>query len=229
MDEKDGGKRPKPKAISKVPKFTQAPDPPEYDIDTGLGNLPQSEIKRIDYKYWLKRPSWTIAEGACLIAGRDPKAYKDSSQFSCWDGTDEEINKIKELAEICAIEGELQINKYQRIKSVLFMQWAKNKGYYVPKAFEKMAKKMDTSTHEIPPYLDPKHEHYCRELAVAVMAWTAIYDEGGQIDIRRADREKITEWLTNNYKEQYDLSEKGIQRIRLIINPKPEGGAKPTG
>lgn len=73
------------------------------------------------------------------------------------------------------------------------------------------------------PYLDPSHNHYSKELAVAVNAWRTLYDKGGAYKAKKSHKEQIKATLAGN-----GLSDAAIDRIATLVNPNKAGGAPST-
>ena len=83
------------------------------------------------------------------------------------------------------------------------------------------------STGDTPPYLNPNHEFYSKELAVAVRAWVALFADGSFERGYRTRRQHVERWLRVG---KCDLDENAIQRIATLVNPKTskKGGTPPT-
>jgi len=65
------------------------------------------------------------------------------------------------------------------------------------------------------PYLDPEHEYYAEELAVAIQTWMKLYDKDGNIKTGRGHKDQIKAALAGR-----GLSGEAIDRIATLINPK---------
>jgi hypothetical protein len=73
-------------------------------------------------------------------------------------------------------------------------------------------------------FLDPHHEFYSEELAIAVKAWLKLYGEGGTYQQNQAHKKQIEALLNGK-----ELSYEAIKRISTLVNPKKKGGAPPSG
>ena len=73
-----------------------------------------------------------------------------------------------------------------------------------------------------PAYLDPNHEYYSAELAIAIEVWQKLY-ESGTIRANRAGKKQIKDLL-----EGRGLSNEAINRISTLVNPNKKGGAPVT-
>ena len=76
------------------------------------------------------------------------------------------------------------------------------------------------------PYLDKSHPYYSEELSVTISAWREMF-ENGQYDEDKAPKEQIEMSVRNNKLSQ-GLTPAAINRIAVLINPKPGGGAPRT-
>lgn len=74
------------------------------------------------------------------------------------------------------------------------------------------------------PFLDPSHEFYSEELALAVKAWLSLYGEGGTYKPNQAHKKQIQSTL-----DPKKLSNEAIMRISTLVNPKKKGGSPFSG
>ncbi len=83
------------------------------------------------------------------------------------------------------------------------------------------------SIGDTPPYLNPNHDFYSKELAVAVKAWVALFADGSFERGFSTPRQHIERWLRAG---KFDLDENAKQRIATLVNPKKskKGGTRTT-
>jgi hypothetical protein len=83
------------------------------------------------------------------------------------------------------------------------------------------------SIGDTPPYLNPNHDFYSKELAVAVKAWVALFADGSFERGYSTPRQHIERWLRAG---KFDLDENAMQRIATLVNPKTskKGGTRTT-
>jgi len=74
------------------------------------------------------------------------------------------------------------------------------------------------------PFLNPDHEFYSEELALAVKAWLDLYGDGGTYQPNQAHKKQIQSILDGK-----ELSNEAIMRISTLVNPKKKGGSPPSG
>jgi hypothetical protein len=74
----------------------------------------------------------------------------------------------------------------------------------------------------IPPYLDPKHEHYSHELATAVYAWLAF--DGVNANGGESAKRSVKKWINDNLASR-KFSINAIERMGIVTNWKKIGGA----
>ena len=65
-------------------------------------------------------------------------------------------------------------------------------------------------------FLDPKHKHRSPELAAAVFAWEALFEEGAYRD-HLGPKDQIKNWLFERYGEKFSPTMR--ERIAVVINP----------
>ena len=83
------------------------------------------------------------------------------------------------------------------------------------------------SIGDTPSYLNPNHDFYSKELAVAVKAWVALFADGSFERGFSTPRQHIERWLRAG---KFDLDENAKQRIATLVNPKKskKGGTRTT-
>jgi hypothetical protein len=83
------------------------------------------------------------------------------------------------------------------------------------------------STGDAPPYLNPNHDFYSKELAIAVRAWVALFADGSFEKGYKTPRQHIESWLRAG---KFDLDDNAEQRIATLVNPKTskKGGTRTT-
>ena len=75
------------------------------------------------------------------------------------------------------------------------------------------------------PFLDTGHVFHAKELMIAVEAWMELYEKNPPKGVPQGGHKKyITKWLEENHP---DLGQRALERISIIINPNPKGGASP--
>ena len=76
------------------------------------------------------------------------------------------------------------------------------------------------------PCINATHPFHAKELAIALNAWTELYEKNPPQHVPLGGHKKyITKWLASNHPS---LSQRARDRITTIINPNPKGGASPT-
>ncbi len=83
------------------------------------------------------------------------------------------------------------------------------------------------SSSETPSYLNPNHESYSTELAIAVKAWMALFADGSFERGNKTPRQHIERWLKAM---RFGLKSNAEQRIASLVNPDPAkvGGSPRT-
>ena len=83
------------------------------------------------------------------------------------------------------------------------------------------------SNSETPSYLNPNHESYSTELAIAVKAWMALFADGSFERGNKTPRQHVERWLKAR---RFGLKGNAEQRIASLVNPDPakKGGALRT-
>ena len=83
------------------------------------------------------------------------------------------------------------------------------------------------SSTETPSYLNPNHEFYSTELAIAVKAWMALFADGSFEQGNKTPRQHIERWLKAM---RFGLKSNAEQRIASVVNPDPAkvGGSPRT-
>lgn len=82
---------------------------------------------------------------------------------------------------------------------------------------------------ELDDFLNPSHDHFAPELALAVMAWRAL---AGVNKYKNGVKSAIEAWIRANpdaWQSDLQLSDKAKDRIATLINWRPSGGAPRTG
>ncbi len=81
------------------------------------------------------------------------------------------------------------------------------------------------SSSETPSYLNPNHESYSTELAIAVKAWMALFADGSFERGNKTPRQHVERWLKAR---RFGLKGNAEQRIASLVNPdKAKGGGAP--
>lgn len=78
-------------------------------------------------------------------------------------------------------------------------------------------------------FMDPSHEHFAPELAIAVAAWRALSQTQ---KFPQSPKATIKDWINNNpseWQSKDELSSEAKERIAMVANWKRSGGANPTG
>ena len=110
---------------------------------------------------------------------------------------------------------------HYRVRPTDFITWADSKELKIPDQFADLIYKPPAGT---PPYLDPRHQYYSKELAAAIKAWLYLYHEGNLDESNKKHTEQIEKWVQENYSDDPDLlSQHAIDRIRTIVNTQKRG------
>ncbi len=81
------------------------------------------------------------------------------------------------------------------------------------------------SSSDTPPYLNPNHDFYSTELAIAVKAWMELFADGSFDPGGKTIRQRIELWLSA---QRLGLKENAEQRIASVVNPDTKkGGGSP--
>jgi len=182
------------------------------------------KIKPIDdHEYWKKRSYWTLEQAVFLLLGFDPDIY-DPVEMTPVPGTKppkpyDEIHRLMRLVQDAIRAGELP----EDWRPSDFIKWALEEKLPMPYDLEELKQQGGYSAREIP-YLNPQHEYYSLELAAAVDAWTALYSDGGYKN-KFSHKSQIEDYLR---KRNPQLSDRAIERLATIVNPRKSGGAPPT-
>lgn len=86
----------------------------------------------------------------------------------------------------------------------------------------------ETSPEDPASFMDPSHEHFAPELALAVSAWRALASEQRFV---RGPKSAIESWIERNpdaWKGDGELSISAKERISVLVNWKKNGGAPST-
>jgi hypothetical protein len=83
------------------------------------------------------------------------------------------------------------------------------------------------SVGDTPPYLNPNHDFYSKELAIAVKAWVALFADGSFEKGNKTPRQHIERWLRAG---KFKIKDNAEQRIATLVNPAiaKDGGAPTT-
>ena len=82
------------------------------------------------------------------------------------------------------------------------------------------------STGDTPPYLNPNHDFYSEELAIAVKAWVALFADGSFEKGKKTPRQHVEHWLRAG---KFKIKDNAKQRIATLVNPTTaKGGGAPT-
>ncbi len=82
------------------------------------------------------------------------------------------------------------------------------------------------SSTETPSYLNPNHDFYSTELAIAVRAWVALFASGDFDPKGKSAKSRILQWLSKN---AVDLTPTARANIATLVNPnKDKVGGNPT-
>ena len=83
------------------------------------------------------------------------------------------------------------------------------------------------STGDTPPYLNPNHDFYSEELAIAVKAWVALFADGSFEKGKKTPRQHVEHWLRAG---KFKIKDNAKQRIATLVNPTTakDGGAPTT-
>ena len=79
----------------------------------------------------------------------------------------------------------------------------------------------------IPAYMDPSNLKFSPEIETAVSVWLAMFGQGEFI-AKKGHKIQISDWITANRKERYNLTNEAIKRITIVANPNKKGGAPKT-
>ncbi|MFA6700563.1 MAG: hypothetical protein WCS28_10400 [Thiomicrospira sp.] len=172
----------------------------------------------------------TIVEGAALIVGIPPSA----AQYADWNGGgyylqgeysgfESEFNAI--MGALLNALDEPNNNTETKVTPENIREWLISKNWASEFFGTTESQSQQIESGYIPPYLDPKHEHYSPELAGAVYAWLAF--DGLEVDKGLSVKEVLTDWIQDNLKG-LDFSGKAVERVSMVVNWKQTGGAPPT-
>ncbi len=183
-----------------------------------------------DFDKYIRMDSWRLEEAIGLICNCKPGYYDKfrdpvkNETTECMefvyvllDRGDPESYGVEDLNEVHLFE----YNPW--VKPSTFLAWAKSKDLKIP---DELAVLLETDELQQgdSSYLDPNHEFYSKELAIAIKTWMTLFDRGN-IKTNRSFKRQIVEWLNQNHGT---LSNTAIKRIATVINPKKEGGAPPS-
>ena len=93
-------------------------------------------------------------------------------------------------------------------------------------------KQFESSSKDVPPYLNPDHKFYSEELAAAVAAWEALYVNNEAPDPSSTSKQNVEVWIKNkqvtekkylNIKGDINKSDTPLGRVATMIG---KGGSK---
>lgn len=162
---------------------------------------------------WKVRKELKPWEAAYLIAGKLPNRSMGWVHVSAWE---ELLSEAIEKKEIEQWDEKILVNDLR--------EWLKTKGVFPGFFFPDQQNEADLSQQM--PFMDPVHEFYSEELALAVKTWLALFGEGGEYQQNRAVKEQIKASLKGK-----KLSREAVERISTLVNPKKKknGGSPPSG
>jgi hypothetical protein len=74
-------------------------------------------------------------------------------------------------------------------------------------------------------FFDSDHPFHAKELKIAVEAWAELYEKNPPQHVPKGGHKKyITKWLEEKHP---GLGQRALERISIVINPNPRGGASP--
>jgi len=97
-------------------------------------------------------------------------------------------------------------------------------GYIILAEVERWEREYRESSSGKMPFMDPEHEFYSEELALAVRAWLALYQGDGKYSPGQAHKKQIEAMLAGK-----GLSTAAVKRLCTVVNPQKKGGAPATG
>ena len=173
----------------------------------------------------------TLVEGAALILGIPPVEV----DYSDWNGGEYYIisneyshmkNKLNVMLGALLNSLEKPNNGAEtKITTSNLREWLISKNW--PSEFfgtgENQPQPIESNA--LPPYLDPKHEHYSQELAGAVYAWLAF--EGVNANSGKSVKASISEWINDNLKS-WGITDTAITRMSEVSNWHKTGGQPKT-
>ena len=82
---------------------------------------------------------------------------------------------------------------------------------------------------EVPPYMDKKHEHFSKELFMAVRAWMFFFGPDGCYNPEKSHITNVQEFIDKNFPTLGDEVKNVVKRIATITNPVKSGkiGGRP--
>lgn len=106
-------------------------------------------------------------------------------------------------------------------------QWLRKKGRFPAVIFSNDASTPSEDPTE-PDYLDPAHERFAPELAMAVRAWQGVT---ASESIRVSVKQALRHWILHNkelWRGSSEPSEGALNRMSTVANWQPQGGAPRT-
>lgn len=170
---------------------------------------------------WTIKEELQLWEAACLLAGKFPSFNHCSGVVDGWISV---IDRAIEKGELCrALEQEERWAHNKHVFVSDLREWLKEKN--IASGFFSLDQQNNRGVQDCceSEYLDPSHEYYSEELALAVKAWLALYGEGGKYQSNQAHKDQIGALLPKK------LSKEAIDRIATLVNPRKKGGAPATG
>jgi len=199
--------------------------------------LNKEELKP-NFDYWCKLDFWTLEESAFLLNDIDPKLFEINAiprgkpTFDNRHAEKPPRNVIEffEITRRAIQAGNIgprvhNVSDETEIEPSKIVTWALEKGFNIPDELKKLlSKKLPSHQEETPPYLDPNHEFFSKEIEIAISAWMSLYNDSN-INIKKSHKQQIKDWLRKNDDQ---LSKNSIERIAILVNPNKKGGVPPT-
>lgn len=178
------------------------------------------EESSADLKFWMKMAIWTLDEAVALSLGKDPAKVNSSSMSKSgeryvpvvWLQSEfpREYARRTALVQRAKVAGMLS----DQITPEKFMRWAAD-------VFEDMPHELHQKFLTSP---QPKIslDRYPFELRIAIEAFEAVSTDAS---VTSAPKKAIRKWLDAN---KPDLTNEAKERIAVVANWKPTGGAPKT-
>jgi hypothetical protein len=189
-----------------------------------------------DYSYRKKMPLWRIDEASHLIYGVEPGFYENLSEDGSIDNAEEEIKKTKRLLERDILAKKVKTYEKDFLNPTEVIYWAICHDINVPEElsylFHEYRKKIDKSTskNQELPYLNTEHKYHSEELAIAIETWMALFEDKQYISKKETiNNPQFKSDIQKHIKKQHPkLSDRSMDRIGTLINPRKRGGAQST-
>lgn len=196
------------------------------------------------FSHWRMRNDFSINEAAALWIGKPPmEPWRD--EFLDNEFSEEEkpiFLGIRELMAAAIAKGELSTRVEVKVRGAseisrpdydltfvsrnALAAWAVSKEEnpaFLGKDIEKIL--LEAEAHDMTAsYLNYDHPYYVDELAVAVRAWLALFENGKPMDTKKSFKQQVRIWLNADPKGR-TLSCEARERIATLINPNKKGGA----